>query len=186
MSCLPVLTGCEDLGSDDEEWRIWDFAPYSFNIDLLDADGTPLLDPATSEGMALASSIIVEYKGERFTFSNKEEVEKWPEKNHTTSTKTTKSRACLAVFRGLIMVPYAFDTDGRQVRRPSMMFGEFASDDTYTMDFTIIWPDGAKDEIHVENKFWWRKKNDPVIERNYYVNGIKQDFPKPLRHTLER
>lgn len=183
LSCVPVLTGCDDLNTDEEEWMCWDFPPYSFNIDIVDEDGTPLLDPTTSEGMALASEIIVEYNDKQYTFSNKEEVGKWPDNS---SPDAIKSRALPAVFRGLIMVPYAFDTDGQKVKRPSMMFGEFARDDTYTLDFTIIWPDGLTDKIHVEHKFRWKKKNDPEIEHKYYLNGVMQNTHKPLLHILER
>ncbi len=44
VGMLLCLGGCKN--SDDEEWKIWDYVPYVLTIDIEDAQGNNLLDPA--------------------------------------------------------------------------------------------------------------------------------------------
>ena len=58
IGTLLGLVGCTD--ADEEEWQIWDYAPYVLTIDIEDAQGNNLLDPA-ADGNITAEKIEMYY-----------------------------------------------------------------------------------------------------------------------------
>lgn len=143
------LVACSD--NNDEVDMIWDFAPISLYVEVQDKAGNDLLNPDT-EGSIAHQGIKVTVRGKTY-------------EKDSLANDILHSRAYLAVFTGM------------QTRQKSdgtfyLEIGEFFGDDNVENETAIIdWNDGTKDTLSFSNNLTWPSKNEPAIDRHFYLNG---------------
>lgn len=142
--CSLSLCSCSN-DDDDGNNYVFDAAPIYFEMQVTDASGASLLDPAANA--KFINDTYISLNGEDYP------VVEIPE-----------SRAYSAVFYGLVL------TENRN-GEPCLFVGEFDglvnTDDT---SFTIHWGDGTTDVVSYSNKTTING-SDVNIDRHYYLNG---------------
>ncbi len=146
------FTACDDNFQEDDDLMIWDFTPIILFMTVQDAEGNDLLNPETN-GTIADQAIKAIYKGETY------------EKDAKVVTK-----AYLAYFTGL-------QTQKNNKGVYYLTFGEFNGDDTFkNEEVTIEWHDGTTDVIRFSSKLSWKSRKEPVFDREFLLNGVKQEY----------
>lgn len=145
--------------SDSSDLKIWDIAPVTLNVMIVDEQGNSLLDPAC-ENNIIGTSLS-------FTDGKEEYAVDWDfSENH--------SRAYLPHFRGAIYVPVKKWSEGHGWQLTGeweIQFGELDGAANYDLTFNIEIME-QQFELRVHNNIEW-KKGDPKIKRHFYLNGIE-------------
>jgi len=156
LLCLSVLclTACNSNNEDENDHLIWDFTPIILGISVQDAAGNDLLNPDT-EGSIAYQGIKAIYKGEVY------------EKDDD----TVETRAYSAHFKGLQTI-----VNNKGIYY--LTFGEFNGDDTFVDELVSIdWNDNTIDTLSFSSKLSWKSQKEPVIDREFFLNGEKQESP---------
>lgn len=148
LLCVIGLTTCHD--KDEDDFLIWDFYPIILQISVQDAQGNDLLNPET-EGNIAEQGIKAIYKDEIYM----------------KDSLKSRTKAYLAVLEGLRTCK---DKNGKYY----LTFGEFNGDDTFDHEQVVIdWNDGTKDTLSFSSELTWKSKREPVINREFFLNGEK-------------
>lgn len=141
-----VFTACGD------DVIIRDFINTSILIQVEDAQGNDLLDPAYERNIT-NNEIKVLYHDKEYL--KDADVDKF----------RPQTRFNMPRWYGLC----SYEKDGEYY----LAFGEFAPEDGYKKEyFTIDWGDGTKDEIGFDCYITWKKKK-PKVHDGLYLNGKK-------------
>lgn len=153
--CTIGYVGCSNQKDGPESDEIWDIYPFVIKIGVIDQKGNDLLNPET-EGSIAHTGIKAIYKGMVF------------EKDSIVKSKT---KAVDVRFTGLYTWEY---TEGKYV----LEFGAFHGDRDYDDERIILdWNDGSKkDTVVFNHRFYW-KKQKPVTENIFYLNGRETSSP---------
>lgn len=147
-------TACD--GDGPREGEIWDFAPYSVCIKVVDTNGADLLDPNNPDNI-LKDSITAEFEGKVYK---------------VTSVTDHNTRFLPAEFRGLVCCKY-YKEDYYL-----LVFGQFQTEDNAgKRSLTIDWKNGKeKDVITFSHSFKW-KNHEPKQKTQYWLNGEEVSSP---------
>lgn len=154
--CCINFTACETENNenDDEEFAIWDFAPIVLYISVQDEQGYDLLNPDT-QGSIASNDIKATFRGNIY------------EKD----ALIAQTRFYMPTFGGL-------QTGITKKGKYFLTFGELSGTSTFDNEEVIIdWGDNTQDVLTFSNKLTWKSKNEPVINRNFCLNGKEIDGP---------
>ena len=168
---MTLMVGCSDDGSDGPEPDvIWDIAPLSMYVSVVDAEGNDMLNP-DAEGSISGESVTVKYE-------NKTYETIW----HGMPLPEIKSRYIPAIFREIYHFVYREDpTKPAPAGNPWVLnIGELPRDENYdvTLPLTLR---GRTYELRVVNTFRW-KKHQPDIHTTIYIDGEEQ--PEDLQKIV--
>lgn len=148
------------MSCNDKDEPIWDYNPYVLNIDIVDADGNNLLDPAV-EGNIAGESILMGYNDLFYEML-------------TPDTDNSPNRYYLPTFFGLVR-QCGWDYETSTPTSWQLRWGEFdcAVSKTYNFDLYITCINRApfSFELKITNK-----GNGEVYEE-LSVDGKKVDTP---------
>lgn len=175
LSCVCVLASCNKDESDDI--IIWDIAPVEFNIEVVNALGEDLVNPAHPHSLA-KQPITIEMDGTTYKLRSYDEASE--EIRKRSAAQSSHSRYYLAVLYGFTYrKPY-------EVNGPWILsFGEFAGEKNADRSIKLHWPNGKTDVLRYTNSFGWEGRGDnlrPKIERHFYLNGKRVDEPNAGGH----
>ena len=167
-----TISSCSDPGD-----MIWDFSHLSVKIKVVDkSTGENLMDPKT-EGNLLNNDITVNYNDMEFDIFNIDDPYDYSHYDEA----APKTRATLPINLGLRYIK------GFSVFDPStgnndyidwlhLEFGEFnTTHNLHQEKFVINWGDGTSNTITFDCYIDWKKKNNPKVHHNIWLDGEKQD-----------
>lgn len=150
-----AIVGCILSSCTLFDTKVWDIAPVTVRMEVIDAQGRNLFDE-TTPGNWLGSEISATFEGESYIFP------------------TTDTRAYLAVLYGLHLEPYE-NADRSPVS--VLAFGELDGTQERDSDLVITWPDGSEDIITVHRRFRWKWNGDPDGKTTWKLNGKETEYP---------
>ena len=144
----------------DDDLVLWDFRPDEIQLEISDADGNNLLDPAV-ENNIIGENITADYEGKTYDIL-------W---NTPYPNFKPESRMLLAVFYGLAHHTESVELAPSENNKWVITLGEFQHEDDY--DVTV--PVKIRDKVYnvrCVHKFWWKKKyKEPASSTTIYLDG---------------
>lgn len=169
VAAAMVACGDDDDNKDD---IIWDIAPYDVSIEIVDEDGTALLNP-TVDGNWMEQPFSMTYNGKEYEAD-------WTVL-YGAGNADMKSRYIPAYFYGLRCVNVWFWDGSHWYAKEDeyqLAFGEFPSDEDKDLSFEFYVPGREEPyRIAVEKRFWWNADNEPDGYKKVWLDGKEVDFP---------
>lgn len=157
-----ALPSCSNYDDDDD--IIWDFIPDEISLEITDAKGNNLLDPAV-ENNIVGENVTLDYEGETFGTQWNTLYPEYPEYN-------AKSRAILARFYGMVHHPRIVDNEPSETNKWIICVGEFQ----YEFDYDVSIPVRIKNKtfiVRYVHTFLWldKKMSDYASKTTVYLDG---------------
>lgn len=157
-----TLSSCSN--DDDDDDIIWDFIPEEITLEITDANGNNLLDPAV-ENNIVGENITLDYKGETYDILWDTPYPKFPDYK-------PESRATYVLFYGLAHHLWNVEKEPSETNEWIISIGEFERD----MDHDVTIPVRIKNKtfiVRYVHDFWWndKKMRDPRSKTTVYLDG---------------
>ena len=160
------MTGCSDSNNNDD-YIIVDWTPVMLWVELVDENGSDLLDPSNETKWYDGATIT--YRGKTYT------AEDTTDKIYTDNT--TKALANVAT-RYILPVEYGFKLIRKEWQFKDekgfiLLFGQIDGALDMDEDLIITWPDGKQNTIHYHCSD--HNDNEISVNRWYALDGVRQE-----------
>lgn len=157
-----ALPSCSN--DDDDDIVLWDFIPNEIRLEITDAKGNNLLDPA-GENNIVGENITVDYEGETYGTQWETLQPLYPEPSHN-------SRFWPARFYGLVHHPVNVYKEPSETNKWIICIGEFQNE----LDYDVTIPVRIKNKtfiVRYVHDFRWKDKkmSDYASKTTVFLDG---------------